>query len=48
MSEEDNCDDKVYKLNLDDFQDLNDEGDESNLLGYVRSILTQIEQDFVG
>jgi hypothetical protein len=30
------------------FQDLNDEGDESNLLGYVRSILTQIEQDFVG
>jgi hypothetical protein len=30
------------------FQDLNDEGDESNLLGYVKSILTQIEQDFVG
>ena len=45
--EEDNCDDKVYELNPDDFQDLNDEEDESNLLGCVRSISTQIKQDFV-
>ena len=34
MSEEDNCDDKVYEPNLDDFQDLN-EDDESNLLRCV-------------
>ena len=39
MSEEDNCDDKVYEPNPDDFQDLDDEEDESNLLGYVRSII---------
>jgi hypothetical protein len=40
MGEEDNCDDKVYEPNPDDFQDLNDE---SNLLGCVRSISTQIK-----
>jgi hypothetical protein len=43
MGEEDNCDDKVYEPNPDDFQDLNDEEDESNLLGCVRSISTQIK-----
>jgi len=48
MGEDDNCNDKLYELNPDDFQDLNDEEGESNLLEYVRSISTQIEQDFVG
>ena len=43
MGEEDNYDDKVYEPNPDDFQDLNDEEDESNLLGCVRSISTQIK-----
>jgi hypothetical protein len=43
MDEEDTCDDKVYEPNPDDFQDLNDEDDESNLLGFVRSISTQIK-----
>ena len=43
MGEEDNCDDKIYEPNLDDFQDLNDEEDESNLLGCVRFISTQIK-----
>ena len=43
MSAEDNCDDKVYEPNPDDFQDLNDEEDESNLLGCVRSIILQRE-----
>ena len=43
MGEEDNCDDKVYEPNPDDFQDLNDEEDESNLLGCVRSISLQRE-----
>jgi hypothetical protein len=44
MGEEDNCDDKVYEPNPNDFQDLNDdEEDESNLLGCVRSISTQIK-----
>ena len=40
MGEEDNCDDKVYEPNPDDFQDLNHEENESNLLGCVRSIST--------
>ena len=48
MREEDNCDYQVYEPNLDDFQDLNNEEDESNLLGCVRPISTQIKQDFVG
>lgn len=48
IGEEDNCDDKVYEPNPDDFQGLNDEKDESNLLGCVRFIFTQIKQDFVG
>jgi hypothetical protein len=43
MDEEDNCDDKVYEPNPDDFQDLNDEEDEFNLLGCVRSISIQIK-----
>jgi hypothetical protein len=43
MGKEDNCDDKVYEPNPDNFQDLNDEEDESNLLGCVRSISTQIK-----
>ena len=33
MSVEDNYDDKIYEPDPDDFQDLNDEEDESNLLG---------------
>jgi hypothetical protein len=37
MGEEDNCDDKIYEPNPNDFQDLNDEKDESNLLGCVIS-----------
>ena len=41
MGAEDNCDDKVYEPNPDDFQDLDDEEDESNLLGCVRSISLQ-------
>jgi hypothetical protein len=48
MREEDNCDYQVYEPNPDDFQDLNNEEDESNLLGCVRPISTQIKQDFVG
>jgi len=48
MDEEDNCDDKVYEPNPDDFQDLNDEDDESNLLGCVRSISTQIKTTRLG
>jgi hypothetical protein len=48
MDEDDNCNDKLYELNPDDFQDLNDEEGEFNLLECVRSIFTQIEQDFVG
>jgi len=48
MNEEDNCDDKVYEPNPDDFQDLNDEDDESNLLGCVRSISTQIKTTRLG
>ena len=48
MGEEDNCDDKVYEPNPDDFQDLNDEEDESNLLGCVRSIFTQIKTTRLG
>jgi hypothetical protein len=42
MGKEDNCDDKVYEPNPNDFQDLNDE-DESNLLVCVRFISTQIK-----
>jgi hypothetical protein len=38
MGEEYNYYDKVYELNPYDFQDLNDEEDESNLLRYVRFI----------
>ncbi|KAL3610951.1 hypothetical protein D5086_001971 [Populus alba] len=38
MGEEDNYDDKVYELNPYDFQDLNDDEDESNLLRCVRFI----------
>ena len=41
MSEEDNCDDKIYEPNPDDFQDLNDEEDEFNLLRCDRSIPTK-------
>jgi hypothetical protein len=48
MDEEDTCDDKVYEPNPDDFQDLNDEDDESNLLGCVRSISTQIKTTRLG
>jgi len=48
MGEEDNYDDKVYEPNLDDFQDLNDEEDKSNLLGCVRSISTQIKTTRLG
>ena len=48
MGEEYNYYDKVYELNPYDFQDINDEDDESNLLRYVRFITIQIEQDFVG
>jgi hypothetical protein len=48
MSEEDNCDDKVYEPNPDDFQDLNDEEDASNLLGCVRSISTEIKTTRLG
>ena len=47
IGEEDNCDNKVYEPNPDNLQNLNDEEEESNLLGCVRSIFTQIEQDFV-
>ena len=43
MGEENNCYDKVYEPNPDDFQDLNDEKDESNLLCCVRFISTQIK-----
>ena len=43
MSAKDNCDDKVYEPNPDEFQDLDDEEDESNLLGCVRSISLQRE-----
>lgn len=43
MGEENNCYDKVYEPNANDFQDLNDEKDESNLLGCVRFISTQIK-----
>ena len=43
MGEEDNYDDKVYEPNPNDFQDLDDEEDESNLLVCVRSISTQIK-----
>jgi len=43
MGEENNCDDKVYELNH-----LNDEDDESNLLGCVRSISTQIKTTRLG
>ncbi|KAL3597141.1 hypothetical protein D5086_008778 [Populus alba] len=43
IGEKDNCDDKVYEPNPNDFQDLNDEEDESNLLGCVRSLSTQIK-----
>jgi hypothetical protein len=43
MGKEDNCDDKVYEPNPDDFRDLNDEEDESNLRGCVRYISTQIK-----
>jgi hypothetical protein len=46
--EEDNCVDKVYEPNPDNFQDLNDKEDKSNLLGCVRSITTQIKHDFLG
>lgn len=46
MSEEDNYDDKVYEPNLDNFQDLDVKKNESNLLGCVRSISTQIKKDF--
>ena len=48
MDEEDNYDDKVYEPNPNDFQDLNDEEDESNLLGCVRSIFTQIKTTRLG
>ena len=41
MSKENNCDDKIYEPNPNDFQDLNDEEDESNLLGCIRSISLQ-------
>jgi hypothetical protein len=47
MDEEDNCDNKVYEPNPDDFQDLNDEENESNLLESIRSISAQIKQEFI-
>ena len=43
IGEEDNCDDEIYEPNPEDFHDLNDEEDESNLLGCVRSISLQRE-----
>ena len=48
MSDEYNYDDKVYELHPDDFQDLDVEENESNLLGCVGSISTEIEKYFVG
>jgi hypothetical protein len=48
MDEQDTCDDKVYEPNPDDFQDINDEDDESNLLGCVRSISIQIKTTRLG